>query len=186
MQKLQDIQQMYENRNQVATTLGVFQHDPYLSTALSSTGDSEANSPFRIEEKVGLLHWKITLLLLGHIEIDSQFDIVAYDSAWEFCRDSEGCTADRCGSGEARVRFLVYSRDWSCRTLHLQDHGFVTPCKVRLPETARPFPLLATLVLTKVAVGNWATSKKFSTGFSECHERWIRNSGTYEPRGSSI
>ena len=53
MQKLQDIQQMYENRNQVATTLGVFQHDPYLSTALSSTGDSEANSPFRMKRKSG-------------------------------------------------------------------------------------------------------------------------------------
>lgn len=37
----------------------------------------------------------------------------------------------------------------------------VTPCKVRFPETFSVLPFFATLVLTKVAVGNWATSKKF-------------------------
>src|SRR5271165_5362392 len=40
--------------------------------------------------------------------------------------------------------------------------GLVTPCKVRLPEIDRPPPLLRIPVLTKVAVGNCATSKKFA------------------------
>ena len=38
--------------------------------------------------------------------------------------------------------------------------GWVTPCSVRLPVTSRSPALLATLVLVKVAVGNFAMSKK--------------------------
>ena len=61
------------------------------------------------------------------------------------------------------MRLLVHSGNWSRRTLHTaRTTGLVTPCRVRLPGTVRPLPFFAMLVLTKVAVGNYTTSKKFA------------------------
>jgi hypothetical protein len=44
-----------------------------------------------------LPHPKITFLLLGHIKVDGQLDLVTYNGGRVFCRNSKVAAIDRCG-----------------------------------------------------------------------------------------
>ena len=60
------------------------------------------------------------------------------------------------------MRLLVHSCDWTRGTLDLQDHWLGDAMHGEIAGDSEAGAVFATLVLTKVAVGNCATSKKFA------------------------